>query len=52
VNHADANKLQRLKLEIYRIAVLAICDLQRFSLDEGNRKAVDALRAIQYLTEE
>ena len=52
MNHADADKLQRLKLNIYRIAAVAICDLQRLTLDEGNRKAVDALRAIQDLTEE
>ena len=52
MNHADADKLQRLKLNIYRIATLAICDLQRLALDEGNRKAVEALRSIQDLTEE
>ena len=52
MNHADADKLERLKLDIYRIATLAIHDLQRLALDEGNRKAVHALRAICDLTEE
>jgi len=48
VSSAEANKLR----EIWRIALLAICDLQRLTLDEGNRKAVEALRAILDLTEE
>lgn len=52
VNHADADKLQRLKLDIYRIATLAIHDLQGRLADEGTRKAMTALRAICDLTEE
>ena len=52
MNHADAEKLQRLKLDIYRIAALALHDLQGRIADEGHRKAMTALRAILDLTEE
>src|SRR5690242_14321279 len=52
--------LQRLSLllrgcgasTLYRIAALALHDLQGRIADEGHRKAMTALRAIQDLTEE
>ena len=52
MNHADADKLQRLKLDIYRIAALALHYLQGSIMDEDHRKAMEALRAILDLTEE
>ena len=51
MNHADADKLQRLKLDIYRIATLAMHDLQGRESYEALR-AIAALRDIQDLTEE
>ena len=52
MNHADADKLQRLKLDIYRIATLAIHNMQGRTKDDGHSIAVFALREIQDLTEE
>jgi len=48
MSNAEAEKLRA----IWRIALLALSDLQGRIADEGHRKAMEALRAILDLTEE